>query len=118
VISTARRAAPRAVVDLAPTRIARALLHRTRYKYVQPRVQRWADGGSSGWQIVSPNCSRSVDAAGGEIAIAAFEPAADGRWRLHVRDHRKASWQLIAEGLSLEEAVARVCADPLGVFWP
>jgi hypothetical protein len=118
VIATPPRAAPRAVVDLAPTRIARALLHRTRYKYVQPRVQRWLDGSHTGWQIVSPNCSRTVDVAGGDIAIAAFEPADDGRWRLLARDHRHANWRLMAEGLSLDEAIARVCTDPLGVFWP
>jgi hypothetical protein len=118
VITTPPRAAPRAVVDLAPTRIARALLHRTRYKYVQPRVQRWAEAGSTGWQIVSPNCSRNVDAAGGDIAIAAFEPAADGRWRLHARDHLRGGWRLMGEGLSLDEALSRVCADPLGVYWP
>jgi hypothetical protein len=122
VIATPPRAAPRAVVDLAPTRIARALLHRSRYKYVQPRVQRWrgdaAAGTRDGWQIVSPNCSRNVDAAGGDIAIAAFEPEADGRWRLHARDHRRACWRLMDVGLSLDEALARVCTDPLGVYWP
>jgi hypothetical protein len=118
VIATPPRAANRAVVDLAPTRIARALLHRSRYKYVQPRVQRWLDNGAAGWQIVSPNCSRNIDATGGEIAIAAFEPDAEGRWRLHARDHRHGCWRLMGEGLSLDEALTRVCTDVLGVYWP
>jgi hypothetical protein len=122
VIATPPRAANRAVVDLAPTRIARALLHRSRYKYVRPRVAPWAGdvhtGAGAGWQIVSPNCSRNIDAEGGDIAIAAFEPDSHGRWRLHARDHRLGSWRLMGEGLSLDEALARVCNDPLGVYWP
>jgi hypothetical protein len=120
-MATTPRADTRAVVELAPARITRALQHRSRYRYVQPRVQRWVgEGGEAGegWQIVSPNCSRSIDAAGGEIAIAAFEPVADGRWRLHARDHRHACWQLTREDLSLDEAIAVVCTDPLGVYWP
>jgi hypothetical protein len=49
-----------------------------------------AEGG--GWKIVSPNCSRSVDSNGGDIAIAWLQPQGDGRWRLHARDHVNQAW--------------------------
>jgi len=102
------------VPALTRARIERALERRVRYRYVRPRVER--EG--TGWKIVSPNCSRRIDASGGEIDIAWFVAANDGRWRLHSRDHRRGGWLLQAAGLSLEEALARVCADPLGEFWP
>lgn len=60
------------VLDLDLVRIVRALAGRARYRYVQPRVA--CEGG--GWVVYSPNCSRQVDPAGGEIAIALFLPQA------------------------------------------
>ena len=112
------------VVDLVPVRIERALAARQRYKYVHPRVQR--EGG--GWKIVSPNCSRNVDPQGGEIDIAWLVPVAagplpqgpaqQGRWQLHARDHAQACWRLEGSGLTLAEALERLCADPLRMYWP
>jgi hypothetical protein len=102
-----------AVLALDRARIERALPRRERYKYVQPRVL--AEGG--GWKIVSPNCSRSVDPAGGEIDIARFLPAPDGLWRLQARNDTRAAWITKAEALTLAAALARVMADPLGEYW-
>ena len=109
----ARGLAQGSVVALAPARIARALRGRERYKYVQPRVER--EG--LGWKVVSANCSRSIDRAGGDIDIAWFVPASDGRWLLHARDHAQGCWVLKAAGLTLAAALARVCTDPLREFW-
>ena len=102
------------VVGLVPARITRALVQRARYRYVQPHVEREGRG----WKIVSPNCSRQVDPQGGEIAIAWFEPLRDGLWALYRRDHAHAAWCREAAALSLDDALTRVCNDPLGRFWP
>ena len=113
-----RRRVPRApagpVADLVQARIERALAGRARYRYVRPRVER--KGG--GWAIVSPNCSRQIDPAGGDIAIAWLVPAADGLWLLHARDHAHGCWRLEAAGVSLAEALQRLCADPQRIYWP
>lgn len=102
------------MLSLDRLRIERALAGRARYRYVKPQVQ--AEG--RGWMIVSPNCSRSIDANGGPIAIAWFEPLADGRWRLHARDHGHAAWVAKAEAVTLRDALAQVLADTLHEFWP
>ena len=116
--STRRRRVPPTgrgnVVALEQARIERALVHRQRYRYVQPRVER--EGG--GWKIVSPNCSRHVDPNGGEIPIAWFEPQGDGRWALHHCDHRAHAWRTVANAITLDDALERVCTDPLARFWP
>ncbi len=118
-----RRRSGRVVLALDAARVERALAQRTRYRYVQPRVARQG----AGWRVFSPNCSRSVDPAGGEIPIAWLEPMAVGaeggaparqRWRLHAHNHGLGQWVTIAEGLTLEDALARLCQDPLGLFWP
>jgi hypothetical protein len=123
----ARRAAPSGptaptgdVRSLDVMRIERALARRARYHYVKPRVQAQPSGHGRGWTIVSPNCSRNIDPDGGDIHIAWFEPTAGrpGEWRLHRRDHGQARWVLQAAGLTLEHALAQVCNDPLGVWWP
>jgi hypothetical protein len=101
------------VVALAARRIERALSARTRYKYVRPRVE--AEG--AGWKIVSPNCSRNIDPGGGEIDIAWFVPAGAALWDLHARDHAASAWRLTAAGVTLDGALARVCADPLREYW-
>ena len=77
------------VPSLDQRRIERALQARTRYKYVHPRVLR--EG--LGWKIVSPNCSRNVDAQGGEIDIAWLVPHSGG-WLLYSRDHVQDCWRL------------------------
>jgi hypothetical protein len=106
-------AASGAVVALDAHRIERALAGRARYKYVKPRIER--EG--TGWKVVSPNCSPNIDRAGGEVDIAWFEPAAGGRWRLHARDHARGCWVLKADGVTLPQALALVCADTGRVFW-
>jgi hypothetical protein len=111
--SAARARRRAAVVALLPARIERALRRRERYKYVQPRVE--PEG--AGWKIVSPNCSRNVDAAGGQIDIAWFVQDEDRSWRLHARDHGHGAWLLMASGLTLDAAIARVCADPRREYW-
>lgn len=120
-----RRAAPPAagsVVDLVPARIVRALDGRQRYTYVQPRVVAGAAlrGAGSGWCIVSPNCSRNIDPAGGEIPIAWLEPdtATPGRWHLHAFDHGAQQWQCQARGLPLVDALAELQHDPQRRYWP
>jgi hypothetical protein len=102
------------VVTLDRVRIERALGQRQRYRYVQPRVV--AEG--SGWKVLSPNCSRNIDPDGGEIPIAWFEPQADGRWALHRCDHRANAWCEAARGITLDDALERLCTDALGRFWP
>jgi hypothetical protein len=109
-------AAPRSaqVLDLAAARIAYALLRRARYRYVRPRVL--PEG--RGWRIVSPNCSRNIDAQGGEIDIAWFKPARGGLWRLHARDHAAGRWVPMGPPQSLASALAQVCRDDTRIFWP
>lgn len=102
------------VADLVQVHIERALAARTRYRWVSPRVGR--EG--AGWAIVSPNCSRSIDRAGGDIAIAWLVPVNEGLWLLHARDHAQGCWRLEAAGLTLADALERVCDDPLRMFWP
>jgi hypothetical protein len=101
------------VLELDHARILRALARRQRYKYVQPRVLR--EG--AGWKIVSPNCSRTVDSTGGEIDIAWLVPGDAGGWLLHARDHRQSRWVLKASGVTLADALSRICADPGREYW-
>jgi hypothetical protein len=115
-----------AVTALDRVRIERALATRTRYRYVQPRVLLNADADPSGpgWTIVSPNCSRTIDPEGGEIPIAWFEPSPQDAtlgaplWRLHRPNHAQDRWVLQGDDLTLDQALALVCSDPLGVWWP
>jgi hypothetical protein len=102
------------VVDLAAARIERALAGRERYRYVHPRVEREGRG----WRIVSRNCSRNIDPRGGDIGIAWLVPADEGRWLLHARDHANDCWRLEGAGLTLDEALQEVCADPRRMYWP
>lgn len=100
--------------------ILQALAARARYRYVQPRVLRHA----AGWRIASPNCSRNIDPQGGEIPIAWLQPveaAPDGTdpvWRLLAYRHHSARWEPVAEGLSLSQALERLCIDAQRDFWP
>ncbi len=102
------------VADLVRARIERAIARRSRYKYVQARVEREGPA----WKIVSPNCSRKVDPQGGDIDIACFVPDEQGLWRLQSRDHAQACWRTAEDGLTLQAALERVCEDPLRIFWP
>ncbi len=101
-----------AVLSLDAARIERALPRRTRYKYVQPRVER--EG--LGWRIVSPNCSRNIDPEGGEIDIAWLVPKNEGGWLLHARNHLDGCWRLSRQG-PLHELLELLCADPAREFW-
>jgi hypothetical protein len=128
------------VLSLDARRIENALAARARYKYVQPRVER--EG--LGWKVVSPNCSRNVDPAGGEIDIAWLVPVEStlgrsrvdsappgglarsdrsggavhgGGWLLFSRDHAQDCWQVRRREASLSAALAHLCADPDREFW-
>ena len=106
------------VVSIAHQRIVRALAARERYRYVTPRVEPLDDGGRPGWRVVSPNCSRKVDAHGGEIDIAWFVQQPDGRWQLRAREHTLGRWRTTLDGATLQDALARVCEDPQREYWP
>lgn len=103
---------PAEVVSLDRAAIQRALAARHRYKYVQPRVEPEGDG----WKIVSPNCSRSVDAEGGEIDIAWLRRGARG-WTLYARDHRAPAWLPKLVERPLTQVLALLCEDPNRDFW-
>ncbi len=104
---------PGAVLSLEGARIERALRARQRYRYVQPRLEATA----SGWKVFSRNCSRSVDAAGGEIAIAWLR-SGPGGWSLYARDHAARRWVLRLLGVELPVLLALLCGDPNREFWP
>ncbi|MCE4556779.1 hypothetical protein [Pelomonas cellulosilytica] len=101
-----------AVVPFAVARIERSLGGRTRYKYVHPRVE--PEG--RGWKVVSPNCSRNIDADGGDIDIAWLVPLNEGGWLLYARNHAEGCWRLARQG-ALAELLNDLCADPLREFW-
>jgi hypothetical protein len=111
-----RKAAPPPhgnVLSFDERRIALGLQGRTRYKYVQPRVVR--EG--LGWKVVSENCSRNIDAQGGEIDIAWLLPRSDGGWLLYSRDHARGCWQLRLTAGTLAAVMERLCTDPDREFW-
>ncbi|MGK2900310.1 MAG: DUF3024 domain-containing protein [Burkholderiaceae bacterium] len=101
------------VRSLDARRIENAIEARARYKYVHPRVER--EG--LGWKVVSPNCSRNIDPAGGEIDIAWLVPHNGAGWLLFSRDHVQDCWQLRRHEASLPAALAHLCADPDREFW-
>mgnify|MGYP001320002352 CR=1 FL=1 len=81
---------------------------------MQPRLERLGGG----WKVVSPNCSRRIDPAGGEIDIAWLLPLAAGQWQLHARDHAQQTWMAEGGAQPLHVVLERLCEDPLGRFWP
>jgi hypothetical protein len=109
------------VVSFDRARIEHALADRARYKYVQPRVEPAGEEEGLGWKIVSPNCSRNIARDGGDIAIAwlvpVLVPDLQQRWAVHARDHQQGLWVLKAEALSLDDAMALICADPQREYW-
>ena len=95
-------------------RITRLLAQRVRYRYVQPEVQAIVGG----YQIVSPCCSRNIDASGGMIDIARLEYAdSEGVWRLYHKDHKLAVWKLHSVAPMLQMLIAPLNEDPSRVFW-
>ena len=107
------RAVSALVLDMDRRRIERALRQRVRYRYVRPMVVRELDG----WRIVSPCCSRNIDAQGGLIDIAWLcnEPPI---WRLYARDHARAIWVEHERSQQLLDLLDVICLDPQRVFWP
>ena len=105
---------PAQVHDMDRVRIERALRHRVRYRYVQPRVDRFDQGG---WLITSPCCSRNIDPTGGTIDIAWVEPF-EGTWSLYSKDHVHERWVLHDESRHLQPLLDEICLDPMRVFWP
>ena len=101
------------VVSITQARIERALHQRTRYRYVAPRVV--AEG--VGWVVLCANCSRNIDPAGGEIAIAWLQPDSAGTWTLHARDHAAAAWVPRDFGLTLDAALRQLRSDPDRAYW-
>ena len=101
------------VLDLDARRILRALRHRVRYRYVKPRVLREEEG----WRVVSPCCSRNIDAFGAEIDIALLrvEPP---RWHLYARNHQQGCWIEVDHSDGIQELLDMLCLDPHRVFWP
>lgn len=112
--SVGRAATGAPVLSLDLRRIEAALATRSRYKYVEPRVER--EG--LGWKVLSPNCSRNIDPQGGEIDIAWLVPHNGGGWLLFSRDHVQDCWQLRHHEAALPAALAHLCGDPGRVFWP
>lgn len=95
-------------------RIERLLEQRVRYRYVSPVVQP-IDGG---YQVMSPCCSRNIDANGGMIDIARIEfIASTGEWRLCQRDHQHAVWKRYTDAPTLQQLVTCLNEDPMRVFW-
>lgn len=108
------RATGGTLVEFDVARIARAVERRTRYRYVRPRIVREGEG----WKVVSPNCSRNIDAHGGEIDIAWLHPAAGGLWLLHARDHAGGGWIRYGDPMPLALALERLRVDRDRLFWP
>ncbi len=95
-------------------RIARMLEHRVRYRYVSPVVQPIEEG----YLVVSPCCSRNIDAGGGIIDIARIKYDHPKReWRLYHKDHQLAVWVLHSIAATLHELIAGLNEDPSRVFW-
>lgn len=107
------------VFVLDRVRIEVALEARQRYKYVRPQVLQ--EG--LGWKVRSPNCSRNIDPAGGEIDIAWLVPTPPvdaglpDAWLLQARDHAAACWRLVLRASTLAEALERLVQDEAREFW-
>jgi hypothetical protein len=99
--------------ELDARRIERALKRRLRYRYVQPLVV----GEPGGYRVLSPCCSRRVDAVGGTIDIARLQyDARRNNWQLYAKDHLRDRWLLQTQG-RLHELLELLNADPGRVFW-
>ena len=95
-------------------RIERMLEHRARYRYVSPLVMPIEEG----YLVMSPCCSRNIDAGGGIIDIARIKyDYPRGQWRLYCKDHGLAVWTLHSTAATLHELIGVLNADPARVFW-
>lgn len=100
--------------ELDLRRIRRALLARSRYRYVSPDVLPVL----LGYRIVSPCCSRRIDAGGEviDIALLRFWPG-QRRWSLHYKDHGADEWLHYADYGRLHELLEQLNEDENRVFW-
>lgn len=114
VESAAQARASARIVEIVGRLIERALRSRVRYRYVHPQVLR--DEG--GWRIVSPCCSRKIDAVGGVIDIALLQRSEPAGWRLFSRDHARGVWVAQEESDLLQDLLDAICLDPQHLFWP
>lgn len=95
-------------------RIERWLEQRVRYRYVSPEVKPIVGG----YLVVSPCCSRNIDASGGTIDIARLEYAhPEGIWRLYHKDHALGVWKLYLVAPALQALVVCLNEDTSRVFW-
>ena len=95
-------------------RIERMLEQRVRYRYVSPRVLPIDEG----YLVMSPCCSRNIDASGGVIDIARIKyDYPKNEWRLYRKDHGLAVWTLHSTARTLHELLACLNEDPSRVFW-
>lgn len=95
-------------------RIERMLEHRVRYRYVTPVVQAIDEG----YLVMSPCCSRNIDADGGIIEIARIKyDHPKKEWRIYYKDHGLAAWVLHSTAPTLHELIAGLNEDSSRVFW-
>ena len=95
-------------------RISGLLNMRVRYRYVEPEVRAIVGG----YLIVSPCCSRNIDASGGTIEIARLEYADQEKiWRLYHKDHKQGVWKLHSVAAMLQVLITQLNEDPSRVFW-
>ena len=100
--------------ELDARRIMKRLAQRQRYRYVTPRVVFVENG----YQIVSPCCSRKVDAQGGEIDIARLEYAQqEEMWLLFRKNHAAKSWELYMRAVRLDSVLTVLNDDVKREFW-
>lgn len=100
--------------ELDLRRIVRRLAARLRYRYVAPLVEACEHG----YRILSPCCSRNIDADGGIIDIARMEyDEATHGWNLYYKDHSSDKWLLFMHTAQLEQLMECLNEDPLRVFW-
>jgi hypothetical protein len=95
-------------------RIERALRERKRYRYVSPSVLAVA----SGYRIVSPCCSRNIDADGGVIDVALLQYCDDvDQWDLYRKNHSLNNWEVQKRYTRLTELLDGLREDPDRQFW-
>lgn len=93
--------------------IERAVGKRKRYRYVRPAVRIAPEG----IVVVSPCCSRRIDAAGGLVDVALLQHVASGEWRLYRRNHASATWELHSLHERLVDLLEPLKEDPEREFW-